>query len=114
VRAREVGITGFTATVLPENRKMIGVFTAAGFEATTRFADGVVEVKLGIQPTPEAEAAIEARARRAASEAVRRLLSPKCVAVIGASRKPGSIGHELFRNLQRAGFEGQLWPINPQ
>ena len=40
VRAREVGLTGFTASVLPENRKMIGVFTQAGFETATRFADG--------------------------------------------------------------------------
>ncbi len=54
VRARDVGLTGFTASVLPENRKMIGVFTQAGFEAATRFADGVVEVRLGLTPTPEA------------------------------------------------------------
>ena len=47
-RAREVGLTGFTASVLPENRKMIGVFTQAGFETATRFADGVVEVRLGL------------------------------------------------------------------
>jgi len=113
VRAREVGITGFTASVLPENRKMIGVFTGAGFEAATRFADGVVEVRLGIVPTPEAEAAIDARARRAAAEAVRRLLSPRSVAVIGASRTPGTIGHELFANLQRAGFQGPVFPVNP-
>lgn len=113
VRAREVGMSAFTASVLPDNRKMIGVFTAAGFQATTRFADGVVEVRLGLVPTPEAEAAIEDRARRAASEAVRRLLSPRSVAVIGASRRPGSIGHELLRNLQRSGFEGPIWPVNP-
>lgn len=113
VRAREVGITGFTATVLPENRKMIGVFTAAGFEATTRFADGVVEVRLGIVPTPEALAAIEERASRAAAEAVRRLLSPQSVAVIGASNRPGSLGGQLFTNLQRSRFQGPVWPVNP-
>lgn len=113
VRAREVGLSAFTASVLPHNRKMIGVFTAAGFETATSFADGVVEVRLGLVPTPGAEAAIDARARRAASEAVRRLLSPRSVAVIGASRTPGTIGHELLRNLQRAGFEGPIWPVNP-
>jgi len=112
-RAREVGLTGFTASVLPENRKMIGVFTQAGFESATRFADGVIEVRLGLQPTPEAEAAIDARARSAAAEAVRRLLSPRSVAVIGASRDPGTIGHDLLQNLQRAGFEGPVWPVNP-
>ncbi len=114
VRAREIGVTAFTASVLPANRKMIGVFTAAGFETTTKFADGVVEVRLGLMPTPEAEAAIDARARRAASEAVRRLLSPRSVAVIGASRTPGTIGHELLRNLQRGAFQGPVFPVNPQ
>ncbi len=113
VRAREVGLTGFTASVLPSNRKMIGVFTQAGFETATRFADGIVEVRLGISPTPEAEAAIDARARAAASEAVRRLLSPRSVAVIGASRDPGKVGHEVVRNLLRAGFQGAVHPVNP-
>ena len=112
-RAREVGLTGFTASVLPENRKMIGVFTQAGFETATRFADGVIEVRLGLQPTPEAEAAIEGRARTAAAEAVRRLLSPRSVALIGASREPGTLGHDVLHNLQRAGFEGPVWPVNP-
>ncbi|HJR26478.1 MAG TPA: GNAT family N-acetyltransferase, partial [Acidimicrobiales bacterium] len=114
VRARAVGLSGFTASVLPENRKMIGVFTQAGFETATRFADGVIEVRLGLAPTAEAEAAIEERARTAASQAVRRLLSPRSVAVIGAGRDPGGVGHEVVRNLQRAGFQGPVWPVNPK
>jgi succinyl-CoA synthetase alpha subunit/RimJ/RimL family protein N-acetyltransferase len=113
-RARAVGISSFTASVLPENRKMLGVFTAAGFTSATRFADGVVEVSLDLQPTPDAEAAIEARAATAASRAVGRLLAPRSIAVIGASREPGTIGHDLFRNLLRSGFEGPVWPVNPE
>jgi acyl-CoA synthetase (NDP forming)/RimJ/RimL family protein N-acetyltransferase len=112
-RAREVGLTGFTASVLPENRKMIGVFTQAGFETATKFADGVVEVRLGLQPTPAAEAAIDERARSAAAQAVRRLLSPRSIAVIGAGRAATSIGHAVVQNLQRAGFAGPVWPVNP-
>ncbi|MDP1819518.1 MAG: acetate--CoA ligase family protein, partial [Acidimicrobiales bacterium] len=84
----------------------------AGFETATKFADGVVEVRLGLAPTPEAEAAIEGRARCAASQAVRRLLSPRSVAVIGAGRAPGGIGHEVIRHLQRVGFQGPVWPVN--
>ncbi len=112
-RAREVGLSGFTASVLPDNRRMIGVFTQAGFETATRFADGVVEVRLDLQPTPEAEAAIEARARTAAAQAVRRLLSPRSVAVIGAGRDPESMGHRVLRQLQLARFAGPIWPVNP-
>jgi acyl-CoA synthetase (NDP forming)/RimJ/RimL family protein N-acetyltransferase len=112
-RAREVGLRAFTASVLPHNRRMIGVFTQAGFETATRFADGVVEVRLDLQPTPEAEAAIDARARTAAAEAVRRLLSPRSVAVIGAGRDPDSLGHRVLRQLQLARFAGPVWPVNP-
>jgi acyl-CoA synthetase (NDP forming)/RimJ/RimL family protein N-acetyltransferase len=113
VRAREVGLRGFTASVLPDNRRMIGVFTQAGFQTATQFADGVIEVRLDLQPTPEAEAAIEARARTAAAEAVRRLLSPRSIAVIGAGRDPGSLGHRVLRRLQHARFAGPVWPVNP-
>ncbi len=113
VRAREVGLRGFTASVLPDNRRMIGVFTQAGFETATRFADGAIEVRLDLQPTPGAEAAIEERARTAAAEAVRRLLAPRSVAVIGAGRDPGSLGHRVLRRLQHARFAGPVWPVNP-
>jgi acyl-CoA synthetase (NDP forming)/RimJ/RimL family protein N-acetyltransferase len=113
VRAREVGLRGFTASVLPDNRRMIGVFRQAGFETATGFADGVIEVRLDLQPTPDAEAAIEARARTAAAEAVRRLLSPRSVAVIGAGRDPESLGHRVLRQLQLGRFAGPVWPVNP-
>ena len=48
VAAREAGISGFTASVLPQNRKMLGVFTQAGFQATSHFDGGIIEVELGI------------------------------------------------------------------
>ncbi|MEJ2703574.1 MAG: acetate--CoA ligase family protein [Sedimentisphaerales bacterium] len=41
------------------------------------------------------------------------LLHPGSVAVIGASRTPGKVGHEITRNLLDAGFEGEIVPINP-
>lgn len=41
------------------------------------------------------------------------LLYPKTVAVIGASRTPGKVGHEILANLINAGFKGEIVPINP-
>ena len=41
------------------------------------------------------------------------LLYPKVVAVIGASRTPGKVGHEIFANLVKGGFAGTVVPINP-
>ena len=110
--AREAGISGFTASVLPQNRKMLGVFTQAGFEASSHFEDGVIEVALGIEPTPEALAAIEARAATAEARSVERLLRPSSIAVVGASRTPGTIGHQVFHELVARGFQGPVYPVN--
>jgi acetate---CoA ligase (ADP-forming) len=39
---------------------------------------------------------------------------PKSVAVIGASRTPGKLGHAVLQNIQQYGYEGAVYPINPQ
>jgi acetyl coenzyme A synthetase (ADP forming)-like protein len=42
------------------------------------------------------------------------LFRPRSVAVIGASRKKGHLGRELFRNLLVYEFQGKAFPVNPQ
>ena len=49
----------------------------------------------------------------ASRAALRALLEPRAVAVIGASRTPGKLGHAVVANLIRAGFTGRIFPINP-
>ncbi|MEM2600017.1 MAG: acetate--CoA ligase family protein [Thermoproteota archaeon] len=39
--------------------------------------------------------------------------NPKSVAVIGASREEGKVGHRIFRNMVESGFKGRLYPVNP-
>ncbi len=39
---------------------------------------------------------------------------PRSVAVVGASRKPGKVGHDVVENLLDFGFKGQIFPINPK
>ncbi|MFW6189462.1 MAG: acetate--CoA ligase alpha subunit [Planctomycetota bacterium] len=39
---------------------------------------------------------------------------PASVAVIGASRTPGKVGHDVVRNLLDAGFAGEVYPVNPK
>ncbi len=41
------------------------------------------------------------------------LLRPTSVAVIGASRRRGTIGAEVFLNLIKVGFPGAIYPVNP-
>src|SRR5690606_41224275 len=46
----------FVADVLPQNRKMIGVFRDAGYEVSHEFDDGVIAVAFDIEPTDESRA----------------------------------------------------------
>ncbi|NVM20810.1 MAG: acetate--CoA ligase family protein [Desulfobacterales bacterium] len=39
--------------------------------------------------------------------------SPSSVAVVGASQKPGKIGHDILNNILRYGYSGAVYPINP-
>ncbi|HUB07037.1 MAG TPA: CoA-binding protein, partial [Myxococcales bacterium] len=41
------------------------------------------------------------------------LFAPRSVAVVGASRRPGSVGGAVLHNLLRGGFQGPVYPINP-
>ncbi len=111
--AREAGLSGFVAQVLPENRRMLSVFSRAGFDVHSAFSDGVIEVELGIEPTDEARRLVSERAQRSYARSIHRLLAPGTVAVVGASRRPDAIGHLVFRSLLDNGFTGKVVPVNP-
>jgi len=40
------------------------------------------------------------------------LLNPSSVAVVGASRKPGKVGHEVLKNIINSGYKGAIYPVN--
>ncbi len=42
------------------------------------------------------------------------LLRPRSVAVVGASRRTGGVGHTLIRHLKHGRFEGALYAVNPK
>lgn len=42
------------------------------------------------------------------------ILAPRSLAVIGASRTPGTIGHEIVASLVRCGYTGAVYPVNPR
>ena len=41
------------------------------------------------------------------------LFKPKAVAIVGASTRELSIGNVIIRNLQRYGYRGKIYPLNP-
>jgi acyl-CoA synthetase (NDP forming)/RimJ/RimL family protein N-acetyltransferase len=113
VLARANGITEFEADVLGENNRMLGVFAKSGFRVRRSLAAGVFHVSFPTEETPEHSAVTERRWRTAAAESVRPILQPRSVALVGASRRPGTIGAALLENLRRSGFTGPIHAVNP-
>ncbi|MGP3982307.1 acetate--CoA ligase family protein [Streptomyces sp. KR80] len=77
-------------------------------------ADGAiaadVRILLTYSPAPE-------RRRHSREEilcAMRRLMEPRSVTVIGASNETGKIGNSVMRNLIDGGFPGEIHPVNPK
>jgi len=111
-RAADVGVHTFVAEVMPANRAMLRVFTDAGFEIGRELEGGIVEVRLSIDATESFRERVEERDHVAVSASLRPFFAPASVAVIGASRRRGSIGGELFRNILDADFTGAVYPVN--
>jgi acetate---CoA ligase (ADP-forming) len=111
-RAAETGISRFVAEVMAENQAMLSVFTEAGFDVVRELEHGEVEVSFPIAPTASFQARVEERDHVAVAASLRAFFEPASVAVIGASRRRGSIGGELFRNVIEADFAGAAYPVN--
>ena len=107
------GFRRFDATTLADNDAMIEVFRDSGFEVRSKSAAGVIEVTLTLTPSAEGVVSAEARRRRATAASLRPMLEPRAVAIIGASRDPGSIGRRVLEAMIGARFGGPVYPINP-
>ena len=111
--AREQGITNFVAEILPQNGAMVRVFTDAGYDVDRSFEDGVVHLTFDNAETPQVLEVLHDREHRTEARSIRRLMNPKSVAVVGASRRAGAMGRVLFDNLLAGGFTGSVHPVNP-
>ena len=112
--APALGVTVFEAAVLPDNHRMIGVFRQSGFAVTTHAAVGEIELEFPVALDQRARDRYHEREHEAAIAAMRRLLHPTSVAVIGASSRRGGIAAEVFHNLVSTGFAGAVYPVNPR
>jgi acetyl coenzyme A synthetase (ADP forming)-like protein len=107
------GIHIFEADVLASNHKMLGVFRRSGFPIKVTVTTGQLHVTFPTSFTGEALEQFEHRERVSAVNALKLFLSPRSVAVIGASRNRGTIGGEIFHNLLNYEFAGPVYPVNP-
>ncbi len=117
--ARGRGFRVFTAETLSENAAMLRVFADAGLQVQRSLVDGVYNLTFPL-PADEADAAlgtyrdtVAVRERSADVASMRPVLMPASVAVIGASRRPGSVGRVILRNIISGGFGGPVYPVNP-
>ncbi len=116
--ARSRQITTFTAETLTENKAMLKVFAEAGLPVERRFADGLLALTF---PLPSEDAgptldsylnAVAERERSAEAASLRYVFAPESVAVIGASRRRGTVGRAILDNIRASGYAGRLYAVN--
>lgn len=112
--AAQSGIETLVASVMASNWKMLEVFADSGFPLTRTATADMIEVSLPTEVSEDVLRAFEQREHTASRSAVASFLRPASVAVIGASRNPGSVGGSLIHNLVAGGFAGRVYPVNPQ
>ncbi len=117
--ARDQGVRTFTAEVLAENSAMLQVFADAGLRARRTTASGVTELAFDL-PADDADPAwgpyldaVAQREGRADVASLRHVLAAASVAVVGASRKPESVGRSILRNIVSGGYTGRVYAVNP-
>jgi len=113
VAAAGSGVADFVAYVMADNAAAFDVIRHSGFEITTIPHEETVELRIPVRLTDQVLEAMISREQRADADSLRALLRPRSVAVIGASRRVDHAGHQVVRNLLRAGFTGTIHPVNP-
>ena len=117
--ARRRRLHAFTAEALADNAAMLRVFADAGLPVQRRLSDGVVTLTF---PLPGSEAderlddyleSVARRESRADVASLLHLLRPASVAVVGASRRPDTVGRAILRNIVSAGYQGTVYAVNP-
>ena len=111
-RAADAGIEEFVAEVLHENETMLRVFRNAGFAVARAGEGGELEIRLAIAPTDTYREQVAGRDHVAVRASLEPFFHPLSVAVVGASKRRGSIGGELFRNVLTGDFAGSVYPVN--
>ena len=111
--ARTKGIVHFVAEVMAENSAMLQVFGATGLRCTRANDGRTVRTEIDLRPTPEYRASCDEREATAEVASISAILRPRSIAVIGAGRHPGNVGHEVVRSLLAGDFSGSVYPVNP-
>ncbi|MFJ9841286.1 GNAT family N-acetyltransferase [Kitasatospora sp. NPDC101155] len=112
--ARAAGIRFFEADTLFGNRAVHQVFAHLGLPVQRRYGPGEVRIRVPLEEGDERyRSAVDERGRRADVASLAALLRPASVAVVGVSRRSGSVGRTVLGKIRRGGFAGEVWAVNP-
>ncbi|HET6861365.1 MAG TPA: GNAT family N-acetyltransferase [Streptomyces sp.] len=111
--ARAEGITTFTADALSENHEVLRLFADLGLRVARRFEGPEVRCTVALEEDDTYLSAVEARGRAADIASLQPLLRPQSIAVIGAGRRPGSVGRAIVHRLRAGGFTRPVFAVNP-
>ncbi|MEU2040792.1 bifunctional acetate--CoA ligase family protein/GNAT family N-acetyltransferase [Nocardia niwae] len=111
--AAENKIETFVAEVLAENTVMVTVFRDAGYQVERSRDGSVLHLEFAIDPTEALLSVRDSRERASEARSVGNLLTPRSVAVIGATPATGRVGGAVLANLLSGLFQGPVFPVNP-
>ncbi len=111
--ARHAGIRRLVGDTPAHDVAMLTLLRQLGLDYDERVTATTVEATFAVQETDAYLDAVLADQRAAAQMALRPFLSPRSIALVGASNDRTSIGGLLFANLRASGYAGDLVPVNP-
>jgi predicted CoA-binding protein/GNAT superfamily N-acetyltransferase len=106
------GVPLLRAIVRPSNHRMVAALRDSGFAVRVRPEPDQILIDFPSEMTEAALESFEEREWSSVFAAVEGFLKPRTVAVVGASRRPDTIGGAIFHNLIAYGFSGAVLPVN--
>jgi len=106
------GIEVFEAVVRADNHRMLDMLRESGFPMRLRSEPGEIHAELPTALSEEAGMHFERRQSTAAQAAVKRVLAPRALAVIGTVLEGATTGGAVVRDLVNAGYRGHLHLVN--
>lgn len=111
--ARKCGVHRFVAEGLRSGSPTLATLRDSGLALSERRRRGATTAEVDLTPSERYRTRCDAREAAAEAASVAHILRPATVAVVGAGRRPGSVGHEIVRSLLQADFAGAVYPVNP-
>jgi acetate---CoA ligase (ADP-forming) len=112
--AADAGVRTLTGDILSDNVRMLNLVRELGLEYhSDRDFGGIVRSDLELDFTERFLDVVASAEKTAAKAALGRFFRPERVAVVGASRNKQSIGGLVFDNILQGGFQGVVYPVNP-